>query len=191
MKKIFIFIITLILAMFTFAGCKEESTPTTYDTLNSLVNSVSSYKLTVSTTTSGETLNSSYDIDYTENGYTVVYSYEVLNKIDLTNPQDEYKSIKNGSATIENGEVKNYTGDEINAIPSKLSVKFEENYFSAIQNGEGNFSANVNNVNAFLGTNQNISDMAIVVDYSSNAFEKIILTYSTSSSAVIITYVFE
>ncbi len=191
MKKIFIFIITLILAMFTFAGCKEESTPTTYDTLNSLVNSVSSYKLTVSTTTSGETLNSSYDIDYTENGYTVVYSYEVLNKIDLTNPQDEYKSIKNGSATIENGEVKNYTGDEINAIPSKLSVKFEENYFSSIQSSEGKFVANIIDSKQFLNNNVEISNMTITVDYSPTIFEKIVLSYTTTSSTVVITYSFD
>ncbi len=189
MKKIILPAIVLTTALCAFAGCGGGSSPT-YDALNSLLDEVTSYELTVSTTTGGETLSSNYAVTETEGMYEITYSYEVLNELDLTNPQAGYKSVKTGVALVVDGEVVSDTGDALNVILSKPSLNFEAVYFSSVQDDSGEFSADVTDAAAFLSVTQQISGMSVVVDYTEAAIEQIEINYSTAVSEVTITYSF-
>ena len=162
-----------------------------YDKLNEMVVGINSFNLIVSTTSDVETLTSNYSVTYCEDGYDIVYSYEAFNKLNLIGSQEDYKSVKSGTAKVVDGEIEESTGDEINAIPDKLSLSFDKNYFSNVEETTDSFSAKVINGKAFLGTDKTVENMILTVQYAESAFKEIEITYSTSTSSVNLKYTFE
>ncbi len=194
MKKTLALMLILMLSLACLAGCGDDTPPEEegiYKMLSELVAGVDGFALSVNTAhAGGETLASNYEVEYTENGYNVNYNYEILNKIDLANPAAEYKSIRSGTAVIVDSEVKSYTGDELDVLPGKFSLDFKETYFSEVSESDGTFRANVIDVKNFLGTNKDFSDMTVDIVFSQSSFESIMLTYSTQSADVTVTYSF-
>ncbi len=189
MKKLYLVIFALTVALVSLVGCGSGG-PTVYEELNELVSGVDGYQLSVSSTTEGETLTSSYDVDYISNGYTVAYTYDWLNHIDVNNPTDGYKSVKSGTATVVNGQVESYEGDEINVLPNEIAFKFDKSYFTSAQIHSGSFKATVENASGFLNKTVETDTMSVEVLYTETAFTKITLSYATNGTNVTVVYQF-
>lgn len=214
MKKLVISIILVLALLMSFASCSSgnegdlsnsESTSqqlqppnseeTVYDMLNKLSKQAyNKIQLNITTFTGDIELEASYTL--TANNIT--YSIEQLNLLpsdgDLSNTSPSYKTTIQGSAEIENGKVTKLDDVAVN-LPEYDELKgafdFKESYFKNVQVENGTFSADVIAVSSFLGADQNLSEMKIVVGYSASVLTTISITYQTSNSTVTAVYGFE
>ncbi len=191
MKRILCILMILALIFCGFTGCKKPKEENVFEIYNRMVESTDSYKLEVKTETNGETLVSTYEVDYTVTGYTVKYSCESMTVIDLANPADDYKTVKTGEAVIEGGKVVSQTGDTADALPGRLALSFDKSFFSNFVSSDGSLIAKVSDVSGFMGIVKNASDMTAEVTYSAESFTRILITYKTGKSSVTMTYTFD
>ena len=198
MKKIILSIVILLTVLMTFVACNKNNTPqqekTVYETLNDLSNqNYDKVNLNITTLTNDTKLSAFYVMTADE----VSYSIEQLNLLptdgDFSNLNPSYKSTIKGYATIANGKVVKMDNDNIN-LPAFEELKgqfiFNENYFTNVIVENGYFSADVTSPSGFLGTNKDVRDMKIVVNYEDSALQKITITYKTSISDVTNEYTF-
>lgn len=216
MKKIIIALILMLALLMSFVACSDgntnensntegssqQTTPqppypekTVYDTLNELSKqNYSKILLNITTLTGDIELGANYVLKATN----ITYSIEQLNLLptdgDLSNTSSNYKSTIQGTATVENGKVTKLDNVEVD-IPEydelKGAFEFKDSYFKNIQKENGKFSADVISVAEFLGNNRDISNMKVIVEYNSSAFQKITITYKTTNSTVTTVYEFE
>ena len=211
MKKIilsFILVFTLLMTLVACSGSgggtassrpegtKEPSVvDTLYDRLNDLAEaSYSMVELHITTQSGDVELKGAYVLTPDQ----VTYSVEQLNLLPSEGTLDggspSYKITLEGTATIENGKITHFDGDAVE-LPSHVELSgafhFQENYFKNVQMKDGEFTAEVVSVSAFLGTNQELSDVKLAVKYNDSAFERIVITYKTENASVTTEYVFE
>ena len=168
---------------------------TVYDVLNRLSKEkYQKVKLNITTVTEDITLKANYVLTAS----LVEYSIEQLNKLPVDGNFDgmspNHKVTLTGTATIENGKVTKLDGAYV-TLPNydelKGSFNFGEDNFTGITTQSGKFTASVKSPSKLLGTEKNLTDMKITVEYSSTALKKITLSYKTSDSPVTTVYEFE
>lgn len=199
MKKMIISTVLVFALLIGFAACSKGDEPgakkTVYDTLNALSEqSYSKIQLNITSLTGDIELKANYVL--TANN--VTYSIEQLNLLvpdgDLSDTSSDYKTTIQGTATVENGKVIKLDGETVD-LPEYDELKgafdFKESYFKNVQVENGKFSADVVSATAFLGTNQNLSNVKLIVAYQESGFEKITITYQTANSTVTVEYKFE
>ena len=178
----------------TIGGKVEETPKTVWDILQEL--SQEQYEkvnLDIQTVTGDIELNANYILTNSN----VSYSVEQLNLLpsdgDLTNVSSNYKTTISGTATIKNGNVERFDGEEVN-IPTYNELKgafnFNESNFKNVKVENGKFTADVAFASNFMGTSKNLSNMKIVVTYNDAALQKLEMTYNTTNSTVTTVYEF-
>lgn len=172
--------------LMSFVACDKEKPDnaqssvqetTVYDTLNELSRKYySKIQLNISTLTGDIELGAEYVLAANK----VEYSIEQLNLLpsdgDIDNISPNYKTTIQGLATIENGKVTKMDDKAVNIPPYdelKGSFDFKDSCFKNVQIDEGRFSADVVNASAFIGIDEAIGDMKVIVNYSDSAFQKI------------------
>lgn len=139
---------------------------------------------TVKTTSNGETLTSRFTV---RSGDTVEidYSVEQINEIDINNMPNEYKTVKTGIVKLDGTRVIEQTGDDVNVdfvALTKLNLNFVEEYFSQVKWDNGKMTANVTNVEGFLGVNVYCAWMKVEAEYS-NTLNNVTVKYLTANGA--------
>lgn len=172
-----------------------EPTETVYDILNRLTKEkYQKVKLSITTVTGDITLKANYVLTAS----LVEYSIEQLNKLPIdgnfAGMSPDHKVTLTGTATIENGKVTKLDGADV-TLPSydelKGSFNFSEDNLTSVTTQSGKLTASVKSPSKLLGTEKNLTDMKITVEYSASALKKITLTYKTSDSTVTTVYEFE
>ncbi len=172
---------------------------TAYDVLNELAKvDYSEIKLETTVTADGESLKGEYKSTAIDGGYRVEYEYEKINTFIESDGKivapDEYKSKFSGSATVKNGTVTEQSGADFDLPLGGLTAsnfKFDEANFSDVTQKNGDFSAKVKNVNAFLGKTVSCTDMTVAVKYANAAFNSLTIRYATTDGTqVVLTYTF-
>lgn len=215
MKRIIISVVLILALLMSFVACDNkdsnetpsdgDTTPsatqpsepqkTVYDVLNGLTKqNYKKIQLDITTLTGDIELEANYTLMANK----VEYSIEQLNLLpsdgNLNNISPNYKTTIQGSAIIENGKVTKLDDKAVN-LPEYDELKgafdFKESSFKNIQSENGTFAADVVDASDFMGTDKTISDMKIIVEYNETAFQKITLSYKTSTSNVTTVYMFE
>ena len=207
MKKIItsmILLLVLLICMTACSGLKdnkptsgEDSTveQTVYEQLDALTD-VHYKKVKVRVVT--DTDNVQLFAEYVLTQYNVQYSIEQLNKLppngDITGISPEYKSTITGTASVDNGEMIILDGVEV-TLPTYDALKgdfnFDENNLKNVIIEDNVLKAEVVSSSTFYGSEVNVENMKITVEYTQTAFSKIIITYQTAYSSVKTTYEFE
>jgi len=194
MKRIMLSIVLILTLLMSFISC-NESTATIYDTLNELSKqNYSKIQLAITTVTDDIELKANYILTASK----VDYSVEQLNLLpsdgNFSGANEEYKTLINGSAAIENGAITDFGGEAVD-IPEYDELKghfdFKENYFKNIKIENGKLSADVESASEFLGTDKAISDAKLIVEFDESAIKSITITYKTTTSVVTSVYLFE
>ena len=154
----------------------------------------SSVDVNIAVTTDIAELSARYTVTQSK----VTYSIEQLNLLpsldNITDISPDHKTTVSGEAVVENGEVTDLSGNKV-ALPSGSELtgrfRFEESNLQNIVVGDGSLSADVISASAFYGTEVDMSDVKVKVEYSDTAVEKITVTYKTEKSSVEAVYVFE
>ena len=198
MKKVLGLICVIVLCLLCLSACGEiDLDKTACDVLNTLVTKeTDNLSLTVKTTTAEDSLNSSYNVTKSNDTYTVTYSYEKLNGYEEVDgvivPPAEYKSTVQGSMKVKDGIIIEQDGTSVNITLETLSVSglsFNKSFFTNISNQDGAFKADVVDIEGFIGTDVNTSNMKVEVRYSVNKISSIKITYSTTTADVELLYV--
>lgn len=183
MKKRLLTIAAIGVAVCCLGACKPADAGTAadeYDDLNAmLLADYSQIVLTVTNTFDEDTsLKSEYTITYSETRITVEYSVEKFNEIDLGNPSTQLKTTLTGTVFIVNGLVvsANETDVSISASIAQVGFTFKKNYFDNDVLSDGSFQADVKNVDSFIGSHINCSNMKIVATFD-EVFSGITVTY--------------
>ena len=173
-----------------------QVTQTVYDKLCELSEQeYSSIKIDIVVTTGFAELYSNYVL--TQNN--MVYSVDKLNLLpsdgNITDLPSNYKTTVTGYALIENGEVVDLDGNKDITLPSYDELKgifnFDENNFKNAVVGTNSLEADVISPPRFYGTDVDMSNLKVKVEYTETALTKIIISYSTTNSTVQTVYVFE
>ena len=193
MKKLISFVLSLTL-LICLIGCSVTVETNIYDKLNNFASkSYRNVALEVTNETQGLALKSSFSLK--EDSLT--YSIEKLNLLP-ENGEDfgeipEFKSTVSGTAVIENGNIVKLDGTDVQ-LPSydvlTGAFNFEESNFKNAKEYVDSFSAEVISATAFLGTEADVKNMSVVVEFNSAAFEKITLVYNTDNAKITLVYNF-
>ena len=207
MKKIIMSMVLLFALFICTTACSggedrkptlgEDSTAeqTVYEQLDALAD-VNYKKVKVGVVT--DTDNVQLFAEYILTQYNVHYSIEQLNKLppngDITGISPEYKSTITGTASVDNGEMIILDGIEV-TLPTYDALKgdfnFDENNLKNVIIEDNVLKAEVVSSSTFYGSEVNVENMKITVEYTQTAFSKIIITYQTAYSSVKTTYEFE
>ncbi len=189
MKKILISII-LIVSLLCVSACDARGSFADLD--NMAKQNYSVVERTVKTTSNGETLTSHFTVrsgDVVE----IDYSVEQLNKIDINDMPDDFKSVKTGSVKLNGENVVEQTGDEVDVnfvAIAKVNLNFSQDYFTQVKWKSGKMTAAVSDAQGFLGSNVNYILMAVEVEYS-NMLNKVTVEYITANDVTVqLTYEF-
>lgn len=182
MKRLKSVLIPLLLIAVLLCGCAKEDK--TCKTLNNLFSQMAKYTVKVKTTADGVTLNGVYVYERFENGYTVEYAVERLNKIDLNDLSKGFKTTVTGTATVQNGEIVFNTGN-LTEIPCAPALNFSKKCLYEIKTYDTGMKAKVSDIKGFIGGEvESAKDMTVAADYTRDKLIKIELNYLTNVSAV-------
>lgn len=176
MKKA-VLCIAMIIAFACLCGCGNKGSFTDLDKMSKI--EYSAVERTVKTTQNGETLTSHFTVIGGETAR-IDYTVEVINKIDINNLPESYKSERSGSVTIKNGVVTQQSGDSVDVdfvAMLKTNFNFVSEYFTNSKWLDGRFEATVVDVKGFLNTDVNCTQMTVCVVYKNGAFESVTLDY--------------
>lgn len=209
MKKIIILIVLsmLLVCVTSCSGSKnpgqttqndinQQTTKNVYELLNSLAEkNYSTVRVNIVTTTDFVELCSNYVLTQS----VVTYSIERLNLLssdgNITNLSPDYKTTTSGYAQIDNGQVVELNGNKDVTLPSyselKGSFNFDESNFKNVAAENNSFEAEVVSPMQFYGTNVEVSNLKVKVEYTDTSFAKIIISYTTTSATVQTVYEFE
>ena len=201
MKKTLSLVALMLICSICFISCgnrnnnssgNNEGTSHVYSTLNALIQKDYS-KVNISTTVVIDDITLVSEYDVTDNS--IYYSVEKMNYLsdNIYEMPEDYKTTVSGSATISNGQVIKNNEDSV-TLPSyaELNGKFDfkESNFTNVNNKQGSFSANVNNLSNLIGQNVVAFNANITVEYNDSAITTLVLTYQTSASKVTTVYSF-
>ena len=190
MKRI-ICILLIAISILSFASCGGASSDkNTCETLNKIFTKDNSLvNIEVKTVTNEKSLASMYTVVKETNGEKITYSIEKLSTFEEVNGEyivpESYKTTIKGEVLLSNGAVVSQSGDIADLDFTKTEIpkfKFNEGYFSNVQDNAGKFTADVTNPSGFLGAEISCSNMSVTVSYSENKISEIILNYSTDKS---------
>lgn len=211
MKKIkFIALLILIAGLvLSCIACTEDNTSeendstlgednTIYNKLNKQLQNVSyPFTLSAKITEDGDVFNGSYIVTEVSGIITVEYSYEKLSTYTIVNDEivapDSYKTTVTGSAKIMDDKVIEQNGETINLSAESFNVSgisLSEANLTDVQTGDGNFSAIISSLTSVTGLNISATDATINISYTETSITKIVLTYSTSSYKMEMSYTF-
>lgn len=189
MKKILV-LISLIALLLCVSACGASGSFTDLD--NMAKQNYSVVERTVKTTSNGETLTSRFTVrsgDVVE----IDYSVEQLNKIDINEMPDDFKSVKTGSVKLNGENIVQQTGDEVEVnfvAMAKVNLNFAQDYFSQVKWSSGKMTANVDNAQGFLGSDVYYVWMTVTAEYS-NTLNKVTIEYRMANGAEVqLTYAF-
>lgn len=191
MKKTIV-LFALIISLLCVCACGGSGSGSFTDLNDMAKQNYSIVERTVKTMVSGETLTSRFTV---RNGDVVEidYSLEQLNKIDINNMPDEYKTVKTGVVKLNGTEVTEQTGDEVDvnfAAMTKVNLDFVEEYFAQVKWSNGKMTANVSNAQGFLGSDVYYVWMTVTAEYS-KTLNKVTVDYLlTNGVEVQLTYAF-
>ncbi len=188
MKK-FKFVLLVVAIVALLCGCSAENK--TCKKINELFDEATEYTVTVKTTTDGVELIGVYVFECFENGYTVSYDAERLNKINADDLSDGFKRSVVGTVTVLNDLVVSNTGDLVD-LPKRLNFNFSGKCLSEITDADGRMTAKVTDVEAFTGGTKtaDVRDMSVSTEYTDEKLVKTVLNYSTDSSLVVVEVIF-
>lgn len=170
-------------------------TKTVYELLDSLAKQdYSKIEIDVVTQSDFAQLCANYVLTQTD----VTYSIEQLNLLpsdgNVENLPENYKTTVTGTALVKDGEIVEFDGDQRIAFPSYNVLKggfhFDPSNFKDVVVQEDSFSASVISPSRFYGTDIDVEDLRIGVDYSQSAMQRITVTYQTKNAAVETVYTF-
>lgn len=195
MKRFLIIICALALSLCAFAGCDDDN-GADYERLPeiaALMNAdYSAYTLEVKTQKGGAELKSTFEVTFIDGGYTVDYSIESLNSISLDD-DNEYKSVKSGSATVtENGETITVDGESVDVDFEKLQttgLSFTENCLKKLKISDGKLTADVSAPSSFMGSKTDATDMKVEAVFGTK-MQSILITYTLDGATVTCSYTF-
>ena len=173
----------------------KEMTPEDYDELNSLLTKVDD---TITIARVSENLGATLRAEYVVSPDSVRYTVEQLNKLpedaDINKLPSSMVSTYSGVATKnENGVLVTEDGEEI-ALPegelSKGAFHFDESNFKEGKRYDTGFEGEVLSVSALLGVETSITSMYVRVTYNDASISAIVLTYTSGSANVTVTYTF-
>lgn len=177
------------------APAYKEMTPEDYEQLNDLLTKVdNTLTIQVVSDNRGATLHAEYVIS----DDSVSYSVEQLNKLpedaDINKLPSSMVSTYSGVATKnENGVLVTDDGEEIvlpEGFVAKGAFTFDESNFKEGKRYDTSFEGEVISVSALLGIETNITSMTVKVTYDATAISTIVLTYTSGSANVTLTYTF-
>ena len=202
MKRIISLILIILAVVFAFASCggaQTQNKATVYEILNKIFTKDNSFvNIQVETVTSGKSLASMYTVAKETSGEKITYSIEKLSTFEEVNGEyivpESYKITLNGEVLVLNGNVVEQSGDIADLDFTKTEIpnfKFNEGYFSNVQDNAGKFTADVINPSGFISTSISCSDMSVSVVYNESMISEIVLSYtSVEGSSVTIKYLF-
>lgn len=197
MKKIIFVVVILLLATMCLTSCDQA---VTYDKLNEMTDTkYSQMSIKVTVNKSGETSGLVNDIvclilnDTTKQvAYTLQeYATFEMDGNTITAPSKQIIT-KSGTATIENGKVTSSTGDSVDydfTNVGALNMTFSETCLANAQTKDGTFTADISDLNAFLGSDIAGAENA-KVSVNVKTYGSITISYTANGSDVVITYMF-
>lgn len=202
MKKILFCLILLPSLLICLTSCSgESSTPNVDDPVQKACNTINellSLKyneiwIDVYTQNDNVTLNSKFTVK----DKVINYSIEKLSQLptdgNIDSASPEYITKVSGTANIENGKVV-FVNNETVELPqySELSGRFNfaKNNLENVKINDGSFSATVKNSTLFYGSNVNVKNMSVFVNYNSSTINEIRISYNTENSHVTLNYYF-
>lgn len=203
MKKIFSTITLLLIICITITACGgndgTDGTPapvdnTVYGQLNRAMSATDfdSLTVTVTTTTNGVELNSTYVYTTVDGAIKIEYTQEKIGQFEFnsgvyTAPESAIVKVV-GSVTVSGGKVIASEGDASIVDLSAASYphfKFKESYFSDVATTDGEFAATVLSPMAFMGMSDGCSGMKAHVYYNVFRVSTIYLEYKASDGSFV------
>ncbi len=160
----------------------DDPTPkTVYEVLNELAKKLpAGVRLTVTTVVDGNTLTGTYEYAAQTDGYTVTYSYEKLNAIEVSD-----------DGIVVPSESKSTVSGESTAATAMPNIEFAESYFTDFTDTQGSVTATVTNIGAFMkDADFEGENMGITLSYTSQAITSLTVTYTTATAQVTRVYAF-
>lgn len=203
MKERIISLVLLITLLMCMSSCNptpkpDDNTPpvtqTVYEKLNDFIDKeYNKVELSIVTVTREVELRSEYTLTHSN----LTYGIEKMNMLpadgNLSGVSPDFKSTVSGTAKVENGKVVMVDG-EAPSIPSYDELKggfsFDEANFTNVSSDSSSFKADVTSPSAFYGSEIDVKDMKVEVEYSDSGIEKIVIKYQTELSSVETTYEF-
>lgn len=189
MKKILVLFI-LIVSLLCVSACGTSGSFTDLD--NMAKQNYSVVEKTIKTVSNGETLTSRFTVHSGE-VVEIDYSVEQLNKIDIDDMPDEFKSVKTGSVKLNGENIVEQTGDEIDinfAAMAKVNLDFAQDYFNQVKWKSDKMTASVAKTEEFLGYKVDCVWMTVTVEYL-KTLNKVTVDYLTANGAEVqLTYAF-
>ena len=205
MRKISLFILLSLSLLISFISCTLPPVETPnddsaeMDEACSLLNALSckeyeTVTVEIKTTTAFAQLSSKYVISDNE----VSYSIEQLNTLsaegEFSELSPDFKTVFTGSAVVEGGEIIELDGNSVD-LPSYSELKgrfnFDKDNFDKVSLEKNSFSADVISPSAFYGTDVDVSDLSICVEYTNDALISLSISYKTDNATVNTVYSFE
>lgn len=197
MKKRITIVTTVIIfaIILIFMTACNEKPQDVYTTLNTLTaKEYANVTVNVTTSKGGHTLSDAYSISTSDGQSTISYTVEELNTFDLVSGRlpENYKTVKNGVAKVEDGKVTEINGDEVSIEFEKIGTSvftFKQEYFANVvettdDSGNDIFSADISDIKAFMKAKDECVGAKIVVKYNKteDKLVSIEISYSNQTS---------
>ena len=194
MKKIICLLLIVVLFGF-LVSCKndeDKKEKTKEELVNELLDKeYSSVSITRIVGNNERTLQSSYSLVNESNKIILTYEIESFNQLSLDNPDIQEKSIKRGKIEYSNGKKSIIEGEDINIDLNSLSLsslKFDENDFDKITINDNEVTIEVANAKKYLKSDNDILEFSMIIKYSENEINKVIINYRDQGYSVTIIY---
>lgn len=193
-KRLLILMLSVVLLIGMTACAENDYHKMICEQLDNLADkSYQGVNLRVVTTMGDVQLSANYNLTQDN----ISYSIECFNTLppdaDVVGMSPEYKTTHTGSAKIVDGEVTEFDQEGVE-LPSydelKGNFNFDASNLTNVVAQNNSLSADVISPAIFYGSEVNMQNMKIKVEYTATALGKIIITYQTDRSTVITTYEF-
>lgn len=192
-KKIILLLVISLLLSLVSCGDEPEKEPTVFERLNSMMSQSYTYAtLTVREESQLGRISGTYEMTASKEDVTVVYEFELFATFDPeSEPSDTQKTTHSGYMKVRDGKIVEQNGDRCNVSIGEIyggNLKFYEEYFENVSEGELSLSASVVNPYGFMGVNgaTNMSVQvsfgdrinSIFIDYVADSGSKISIEYT-------------
>lgn len=186
MKKIILVLLLICSLSLCLVACNKKTSESVYEQLNKLVEqSYNELQLTVTVGEGEDKLVSTYTVTKNE----VIYSVEYFEEIMLGEELPENRiGVLTGTATVTKGKITAINGDAVE-LPSSTELNgknfnFIKDDFIDAKVSLGTFTATVKTPTTWLGTDKEITDLTVEVNYSDTCINTILLNYKLSGTTV-------
>lgn len=148
----------------------------------------SEISIQIKTTTNGETLTNTFNVEKKDNVTTIDYKIEKLNTLSIENANEaEYKKEISGKVEVSGDKVTQLNGEAVNISFNRLSnptFDFNVNYFANSETDENNFKADVTKPAKFMGiADFEATDMKVECESGEDCFKSIKVTYTDKNGS--------